>query len=156
MQKAFECFLDFAYRFNFIVVFAVKPFRLCAGMRIDEKPSFSASRMRCSIRLTGRISPDSPTSPTKQMFLSIEISRLDDKMALITDRSSPGSFIRKPPAIFKKTSFCESLKPALFPILPAACSFFGYRNLWTNVAAYHRLQCLPEPEFRSERGGYLR
>ncbi len=66
------------------------------------------------MRFTGRISPDKPTSPAKQVSLATEMSKLEDSTALITERSIPGSFILSPPAMFKKTSFCANLNPARF------------------------------------------
>lgn len=94
--------------------FLLKPFRLLCGISIREKPSLSASCTRCSMRLTGRISPERPTSPHRHVSLSIDMSRLEDSTALMTARSIPGSLTLSPPAIFRNTSFCASLKPALF------------------------------------------
>ena len=91
-----------------------KPFRLFCGMSIRLKPNFSASRMRCSIRLTGRISPESPTSPVIQVPASIAISILEESIALITAKSIAGSLTFMPPAILRKTSFCANLNPTLF------------------------------------------
>ena len=46
-------------------------------------PNFSASLIRCSIRLTGRISPDRPTSPARHTCLSISVSMFEERIALI-------------------------------------------------------------------------
>ena len=81
-------------------------------MRLN--PNFSASPMRCSIRFTGRISPDSPISPAIQTSGSIDASMLEERIALITARSMAGSFTFSPPAILRNTSFCASLKPTRF------------------------------------------
>ena len=81
-------------------------------MRLN--PNFSASDILCSIRLTGRISPDSPTSPVIQVWFSMAMSILDERIALIIDKSIAGSLTFNPPAIFRNTSFCASLNPTRF------------------------------------------
>ena len=88
--------------------------RLKSGIIILVKPSFSASRIRCSIRLMGRISPERPTSPAIHTFFSMAMSTLDDRMAEITARSMAGSLTLSPPAMFRKTCFCAILKPARY------------------------------------------
>ena len=70
--------------------------------------------MRCSMRFTGLISPESPTSPAIQKPLGISMSKFEERIAEITAKSMAGSFIFKPPAIFKNTSFWASLNPARF------------------------------------------
>ena len=77
-------------------------------------PSFSASPMRCSMRFTGRISPDRPISPAMHTSGSMTVSMLLERMALMTARSIAGSFTFNPPAILRNTSFCASLKPTRF------------------------------------------
>ena len=77
-------------------------------------PSFSASRMRDSILLTGRTSPLRPTSPAMHQPGSIEVSTLLESTAAITLRSVARSVTRKPPAMFRKTSFCINLNPTRF------------------------------------------
>ena len=91
------------------------------------KPSFSASEMRCSILLTVRTSPLSPTSPAIHHPTSIGVSTLLDNTATMTLRSIAKSVTRKPPAILRKTSFCMSLNPTRFSstansILSLRCS----------------------------------
>ena len=70
--------------------------------------------MRWSTLATGRISPESPTSPAKQKSLLTGMSSFDDKIAATTAKSIAGSSIDNPPVMFKKTSFAPSLKPARF------------------------------------------
>ena len=72
---------------------------------IFSKPNFSASAMRCSMRFIGRISPERPTSPARQIPFGISMSRFEERIAEITARSMAGSFIFSPPAMFKNTSF---------------------------------------------------
>ena len=91
-----------------------RPLRLYFEIYISLNPSFSASRIRCSILLTGRISPERPTSPAKHIRLLIGISMFEDKTAEITARSIAGSFTFIPPAILRKTSLATSLNPARF------------------------------------------
>ena len=83
-------------------------------MYILLNPILDASRIRCSIRETGLISPDKPVSPEKQISLPIGISRFEERTELIIARSIAGSFTLMPPAILRKTSFTPNLKPALF------------------------------------------
>ena len=78
------------------------------------KPSFCASAMRCSMRLTERISPANPTSPQRQVAASRAISILLLRTAARTARSIAVSSTRRPPAILRKTSFCSSLNPTRF------------------------------------------
>src|SRR3712207_5229573 len=85
------------------------PCRLYLGSRNCLKPSFSASPMRCSMRFTGRISPESPISPAMQISRSTGASMFDDKIALMTAKSMAGSFTFSPPAMLRNTSFCASL-----------------------------------------------
>ena len=66
------------------------------------------------MRVTGRISPLSPTSPAMHTWRSMAVSTLLDSTAAITLRSMAGSVTRMPPAMFRKTSFCSSLKPTRF------------------------------------------
>ena len=54
--------------------------------------------MRCSILLTGRISPDKPT-PAMQVVESIATSMFEDNIALITAKSIAGSSIFNPPKL---------------------------------------------------------
>ena len=67
--------------FSFVVSI---PCRLYFGNKNRLKPNFSASPIRCSIRFTGRISPDSPISPAMQTSGSMAASILEERMALIT------------------------------------------------------------------------
>jgi len=83
-------------------------------INIFPKPSFSASLILCSILETGLISPDKPISPAKHIFLLIEKSIFEDNIAAKIAISVAGSVTFNPPAIFRKTSFVESLNPALF------------------------------------------
>ena len=64
-----------------------KPCMLYFGSTMSVNPSFSASAMRCSMRFTGRTSPDRPTSPAMHQPLSIGVSTLLDRTAAITERS---------------------------------------------------------------------
>jgi hypothetical protein len=64
---------------------------LCREIKIRSYPSLAASATRCSMRLVGRISPDKPTSPAKQVPFGIGLSTSDDKIAQITARSTAGS-----------------------------------------------------------------
>ena len=67
-----------------------RPFSPCAlffGIMILLNPNFSASAMRCSIRLTGRTSPLNPTSPAIHHPASIGVSTFDDNTAAITLKS---------------------------------------------------------------------
>ena len=48
--------------------------------KIVENPSFSASKIRCSTRCTGRISPDKPTSAAKHISFCKATSSFDDKI----------------------------------------------------------------------------
>ena len=70
--------------------------------------------MRCSTRLTGRISPESPTSPAKQTSLPTAISSLDESIEATTAKSIAGSSTEIPPVTFRKTSLVPNLKPARF------------------------------------------
>ena len=70
--------------------------------------------MRASMRLTGRTSPLSPTSPAMHHPLSMGVSTLDERTAAMTLRSMAMSVTRSPPAMLRKTSFCMSLKPTRF------------------------------------------
>ena len=70
--------------------------------------------MRCSTRVTGRISPARPTSAAKQISLATEMSSLLDNIAATTARSIAVSSTEIPPVIFKNTSLAPSLKPARF------------------------------------------
>ena len=70
--------------------------------------------MRWSMRVTGRISPDKPTSAAKHILDAIGISSLLESIAHTTAKSIAGSSTRKPPAIFKNTSFIPNLKPQRF------------------------------------------
>ena len=100
-------------------------------MMICWNPSFSASAMRCSIRLTGRTSPLSPTSPHIHQPCSIAVSTLLLNTAASTLRSIAGSVTRKPPAMFRNTSFAINLKPTRFSI--TARSIFSLR--WSKPVA---------------------
>ena len=73
-----------------------------------------ASPMRCSMRFTGRISPDRPISPAMHTSGSMAVSMLLERIELMTARSIAGSFTFNPPAILRNTSFCASLKPTRF------------------------------------------
>ena len=95
------------------------------------KPSFSASAMRCSIRLTGRTSPLKPTSPAMHHPASIAVSTLLLSTAAITLKSIAKSVTLRPPAILRNTSFCISLKPTLFS--NTAKSMLSRR--WSNPVA---------------------
>ena len=66
------------------------------GTSIFLNPNFCASCMRCSMRLTGRISPANPTSPHKQMVGSSAMSMLLLSTAARTARSIAGSCTRRP------------------------------------------------------------
>lgn len=90
------------------------PFRLPRGISMVSMPSFSASRMRCSMRPTGLISPESPTSPVMHVVWGIGMSMLLESMELITARSSAGSLTFRPPAMLRNTSLAASLNPARF------------------------------------------
>ena len=81
---------------------------------IEPKPSFSASRIRCSILGTGRTSPASPISAAKHRDLSIGISTLEESTAAATARSMAGSSTEMPPVILRNTSLAPNLKPARF------------------------------------------
>jgi hypothetical protein len=59
-------------------------------MIILSNPSFSASEIRCSIRLTGRISPDNPTYAERQMFFGTGKSALEDNTEATTAKSIAG------------------------------------------------------------------
>ena len=78
------------------------------------KPNLLASEIRLSVWTTGLISPLSPTSPAKQVSDGIAKSKVEDRTEAITAKSHAGSVILSPPAIFRKTSFALSLKPARF------------------------------------------
>ena len=104
---------------------------LCSGSIISVKPSFSASPIRCSMRLIGRTSPLRPTSPAMHHPASIAVSTLLDNTAAITLKSMARSVTRSPPAIFTKTSFCVSLKPTRFS--RTASNMF--RRRWSNPVA---------------------
>ena len=80
------------------------PLMLFFGTNIDLKPSFSASPMRWSMRVTWRISPERPTSPAMHTCFLIAISTLLDKMAHITAKSRAGSLTFSPPAMLRNTS----------------------------------------------------
>jgi hypothetical protein len=54
------------------------------------------------------------SGPAIQTPGSMLISKLEERIELITAKSIAGSFTFKPPAIFRKTSFWINLKPALF------------------------------------------
>lgn len=90
---------------SIFIFFRSMPDRLCLGISIRWNPSFSASLIRCSMRLTGRISPLRPTSPAIHTPASISASMLLDRMALITAKSMAGSLTFSPPAMFRNTSF---------------------------------------------------
>ncbi len=81
---------------------------------MSVKPSFSASWRRTSMRLTGRTSPDSPTSPHRHQPWGMGVSTLLDRTAAITERSIAVSVTLMPPAMLRNTSFCTSLNPTLF------------------------------------------
>ena len=66
------------------------------------------------MRLTGRISPDNPTSPAKQHVDGIGISAFEDNTAQTTAKSIAGSSTLIPPAKFKNTSFTPIRKPHRF------------------------------------------
>ena len=70
--------------------------------------------MRCSTRLTARISPDKPISPAKQVLNGTGISSCDEIMAAASPRSIAGSSTRMPPVIFRNTSLAPNLKPQRF------------------------------------------
>ena len=78
------------------------------------------------MRLTGRTSPDKPTSADSAMFLAIGKSALEDKTAATTAKSIAGSSTRIPPAMFKNTSFAPNLKPHRFSI--TASNMFNLRK----------------------------
>lgn len=122
-------------------LWVLSPCILYLGSIKRLKPSFSASPMRCSMRFTGRISPDRPISPAMHTSGSMAVSMLLERMALMTARSIAGSFTFNPPAILRNTSFCASLKPTRFPIRPAAYSCGGCRTLWQSVVGYHIRHC---------------
>jgi hypothetical protein len=86
------------------------------GTKMRAKPSLAASAMRCSVRVTGLISPVKPTSPAKHTSIGTAISALLLSTAHTTARSIAGSSTRKPPARFRNTSFCPSRKPQRFSI----------------------------------------
>ena len=111
--------------------FGSRPLRLYFGMIISVKPSFSASAMRCSMRLTGRTSPESPTSPAMHHPDSMGVSTFDDSTAAMTERSMARSVTLNPPAILMKTSFCMSLNPTRFS--RTANSMFSRR--WSKPVA---------------------
>ena len=124
------------------------PFWLYLEMMIFSKPSFSASVIRWSMRLTGRISPESPTSAEKHIFGSMGISSLEESTEVTTARSIAGSSTLIPPAIFRKTSFAPSLNPHLFSRQQATCLVFADQNLLLNAEECHKQPNLPAPEFR--------
>ena len=72
--------------FSFVVSI---PCRLYFGNKNRLKPNFSASPIRCSIRFTGRISPDNPISPAMQTSGSMAASILEERIALIRSWQEP-------------------------------------------------------------------
>ena len=76
------------------------------------KPTRAASTARRAAWETGRISPLRPTSPAKHTSAGMGMSKVEESTATITARSQAGSVMRRPPAIFRNTSFWPSLKPA--------------------------------------------
>ncbi len=80
-------------------------------MMMCWNPSFSASAMRCSIRLTGRTSPLSPTSPRHTPpLLYRAYPHCCSIRRLSHSGPSPGSVTRSPPAMFRNTSFCHQFE----------------------------------------------
>ena len=58
--------------------------------------------------------PDKPTSPVMHQPSGTAISTLLESMALMTAKSSAGSFTRNPPVMLRNTSLAASLKPTRF------------------------------------------
>ena len=62
--------------------------------------------------VAGRISPDKPTSPAKQILSEIAMSSLEDKIAATTHKSIDGSSTFMPP-VFKNV-LAPSRNPSFF------------------------------------------
>lgn len=73
-------------------------------------PSFSASAIRCSTRLTGLTSPLNPTSPHMHQPVSIGVSTLLDNTAAMTLRSIAMSVTFSPPADIEEHVFLHQLE----------------------------------------------
>ena len=101
-----QTFIDFG-------VFVID-FLFPMGTYILLNPSFSASNILCSIRLTALTSPDRPTSPAKTVSEGSAISILDESIAITTPKSIAGSATFIPPAIFINTSLVANLNPTRF------------------------------------------
>ena len=76
--------------------------------------------------MAGRISPERPTSPARQILSGMAPSSLDDKMAHKTAKSMEGTSTFIPPVMFKNTSFAPSLNPHLFS--KTASNMFNLRK----------------------------
>src|SRR5690606_15062984 len=85
--------------------------RRLAGRMARLKPSFAASLMRLSIWLTGRTSPDSPSSPKTTVPAGNGWLVREEMTAAATARSAAGSLMRRPPATFRYTSRPASARP---------------------------------------------
>lgn len=77
---------------------------LARGTMARLKPCVAASFRRSSPLGTGRISPDSPTSPNAMVFSANGRSRSDDSTASSTGRSAAVSCTRMPPTTLTNTS----------------------------------------------------
>ena len=127
--------------FYFYFFFCSSPCKLCFGISIRVNPSFQLLLMRCSMRLTGRISPLSPTSPAIHTPASISVSILLERMALMTARSMAGSFTFQSACDVQKYVFlCQLESYRFFPELLITYSYASGRILLLNAEASHRLQ----------------
>ena len=81
------------------------------------------------MRLTGLISPESPTSPAKQKPSAMAMSSFEDKIAATTAKSIAVSSTEIPPVTFQENVFCSQSKPARFLKLLKSCSNVWHCNL---------------------------